>query len=51
MMMSCDKKFLLKCQLCLFLRLLCCQYLLNLNVYNWGICFFKNHVDLSFSLY
>ena len=42
MMMSCDKKFHIKYQQCLFLRLLYCQYLKNLNVFNWGFVFYRD---------
>ena len=52
MMMSCDIKFLLKCQQCLFLRLLYCQYLLDLMCITGGFVLsrdFSYHIPNLFN--
>ena len=48
-MMNCEKMFLIKCQQCLFLRLVNCQHLLRLNVCNWEISFFFSR-DFSYHI-
>ena len=45
MMMSCDKKLLLKCQQCLFLRLFYCQQLLFSNICITGEYRFSRYVS------
>ena len=52
MMMTCNKKFLLKCHSCLFLRLLNCQQPVCLNVVTWAFVFsrdFSYHIANFFN--